>query len=131
MTSRIKAIQAYRPRIKQSGTVQLDALVAHISARSVYNKGDIVHILAELHEAIVWFNSFGQGVKLEGIGTYLPNIRLDGTLDVQHRLDWGLRRELNNRKFDGKIINRNNIGKTADELVALWNEEHPEDPVPD
>ncbi len=112
-------------------TVQLDDLVRYISHRTGYNKGDIVHILAELHDAVVWFNTLGQGVKLEGLGTHLPNIRLDGTLDVQHRLDWGLRRDLNSRKFDGKIINRRNIGKTADELVAQWNEDHPEDPVPD
>lgn len=93
--------------------------------------GDVIHMLALFHDAVVAFNRYGQGVKLEGLGTYLPNIGLDGTFDVQHRLDWGLRRDLNSRKFDGKIINRCNIGKTADELAALWNEEHPEDPVPD
>jgi hypothetical protein len=84
--------------------------------------------LAELHDAIVWFNRTGRGVKLEGLGTYLPNIRLDGTFDVQHRLDWGLRRALNRPEFKGTILNRRNIGKTPDELVAQWNEDHPEDP---
>ena len=29
----------------------------------------------------------------------------------------------------GRIINRENIGKTSQELVQLWNEEHPEDPI--
>jgi hypothetical protein len=65
------------------------------------------------------------------LGSYLPNIRLDGTLDVQHRLDWGLRRDLNRGKFQGRILNRRNIGKTLDELVALWNAAHPDDPVID
>jgi hypothetical protein len=39
-------------------------------------------------------------------------------------------RDLNDRsKFSATILNRANIGKSADELVAQWNAEHPEDPV--
>ena len=30
----------------------------------------------------------------------------------------------------GNIINRENIGKTSEELVAKWNEDHPDDQVP-
>jgi hypothetical protein len=30
----------------------------------------------------------------------------------------------------GTILNRENIGKTAEELVMLWNKAHPEDQVP-
>ena len=56
---------------------------------------------------------------------------LDGTLDVQHRLDRGLKNGLNARAFAGRILNRENIGKTSDELVALWDAEHPDDPVED
>ena len=29
----------------------------------------------------------------------------------------------------GYIINAENIGKSSDELVAMWNEAHPDDPV--
>jgi len=32
---------------------------------------------------------------------------------------------------EGTILNRRNMGKTPDELVALWNEDHPGDPVTD
>ena len=31
--------------------------------------------------------------------------------------------------FKGKIINRENIGKSGEELVSMWNEAYPEDPV--
>ena len=34
-------------------------------------------------------------------------------------------------KKEGTILNRRNVGKTPDELVALWNEDHPDDPVTD
>jgi hypothetical protein len=46
-------------------------------------------------------------------------MRLDGSLDAQHRLDPAIR----------KGLNRKHIGKTADELVVLWNAEHPDDAV--
>ena len=31
--------------------------------------------------------------------------------------------------FSGRIINKQNISKTSDELVAKWNEDHTNDPV--
>ena len=31
--------------------------------------------------------------------------------------------------FFGEVINRQHIGKSGDDLVALWNVEHPENPV--
>jgi hypothetical protein len=39
-------------------------------------------------------------------------------------------RQLNDRtKFYAKILNKANIGKETDELVAQWNTEHPDNPV--
>jgi len=32
--------------------------------------------------------------------------------------------------FRGHIVHRENIGKSGDDLVVLYNELHPEDPVP-
>ena len=131
MTSRIRAIQAYRPRVKLERTVQMEELVGHIASRTGLNTSEILGALAELRDAIIFFNRSGYGVKLEMLGTFLPNIRLDGTFDVQYRLDRSLRNGLNRGKFHGTILNRGNIGKTADELVAQWNEEHPDDQVED
>ena len=31
--------------------------------------------------------------------------------------------------FRGEIKNRENIGKTGDDLVTMWNGSHPDDPV--
>jgi len=31
--------------------------------------------------------------------------------------------------FTGTVINRENIGKTSEELMTKWNEAYPEDPV--
>jgi hypothetical protein len=129
MVSRIKAINALRPRLKRGKTVQTDELVDFVAGRTGLNAGEVLLVLMEAHDAVAFFNRSGRGVKLEGLGTYLPTIRLDGTLDVEHRLDWALRRALNVGRFLGEILNRKHIGKTPDELVAVWNVEHPDDPV--
>lgn len=56
--------------------------------------------------------------------------RLVGPFDVSHRLDRAIKNALNAPgAFGGEIVNRENIGKTADDLVALWNADHPDDPV--
>lgn len=55
---------------------------------------------------------------------------MDGELDVLFRPDPAMLRDLNDpSKFTATILNRANIGKSADELVAQWNAEHPEDLV--
>ena len=55
---------------------------------------------------------------------------LDGTLDIQYRADTLLTNGLNvPGTFIGRIINRENIGKTANELVAMWNADNPADLV--
>ncbi|MCG3209797.1 MAG: hypothetical protein FOGNACKC_03424 [Anaerolineae bacterium] len=129
MVSRIKAINESRPKIALSRTVQMDELIKFIASHSGLSSGGIMQVLLEVHDAIVYFNSYGQGVKVEGLGTYLPNLRLDGSLDIEHRQDPRLKRDLNQREFGGAIVNHKNVGKSADELVALWNETHPDDPV--
>ena len=72
----------------------------------------------------------GRVVNVDGLGTFAPNIDLDGNLSISFRPDRIFAKRMNERgAFQGTIINHRNIGKTSDELVALWNGEHPEDPV--
>ena len=85
-------------------------------------------VLLELRDTVLFFNLRGQPVKLEGLGTYTPKISLDGKMGVGHRADVALKNGLNQPgAFKGEVENAANIGKTSDELVAMWNEEHPDD----
>ncbi|MBL8063526.1 MAG: hypothetical protein JNK32_10930 [Anaerolineales bacterium] len=129
MASRISAINHYRPQIEYGETAGWRELAEFLEARSTLSKADIIAVLTGLQDAVLHFNRLGRGVKLEGLGTYLPNINYQGEIDAAHRLDRGLKRELNNGSFSGKIRNRKNIGKTAEEVLAIWNAEHPDDPV--
>ena len=47
-----------------------------------------------------------------------------------HRADVEIKNEIKDLSaFRGEVENRDNVGKTSDDLVAMWNEAHPDDPV--
>lgn len=129
MASRISALNHYRPQIEYRETAGWREVAELIAARSTFSTSDVIGVLTGLQDAVVHFNLRGHGVKLEGLGTYLPNINYQGELDVAHRLDRNLKRALNAGSFSGRIRNKKNIGMTAAEVIALWNAEHPDDPV--
>jgi hypothetical protein len=129
MASRISALNHYRPQIEYGETAGWREVAELMAARSTLSTSDVIGVLTGLQDAVLHFNLRGRGVKLEGLGTYLPNINYQGELDVAHRLDRRLKRALNSGSFSGRIRNKKNIGKTAAEVIALWNAEHPDDPV--
>jgi hypothetical protein len=129
MASQISALNHYRPQIEYGETVGWREVAEFLESSSTLSKIDIIGVLTGLQDAVLHFNSQGRGVKLEGLGTYLPNINYQGEIDAAHRLDRRLKRGLNNGSFSGKIRNKKNIGKTVEEVIALWNAEHPDDPV--
>ena len=129
MASRISALNHYRPQIEYGETADWHETADWLADTSTLSPSDVIGALTGLQEAVVYFNRQGRGVRLEGLGTYLPNINYQGELDVAHRLDRDLKRALNNGSFSGRIRNKKNIGKTAAEVIALWNAEHPDDPV--
>jgi hypothetical protein len=93
-------------------------------------EGTADQVIKEFRDQIIEFCRAGRSVKVEGLGTWTPNILLDGTLDIQYRADNILTNGLNvPGTFTGKITNRENIGKSTDELYQKWNVDTPDDPV--
>lgn len=130
MAHRIKAINAYRPRIEQGNTVQKPELVRALSRATGLVEGSIDHSMKELRDQLIEYCRAGRAVKVEGLGTWTPTIALDGTLDIQYRPDAAFSYGLNIPGiFSGTIVNREFIGKTSDELVTKWNDDNPGDLV--
>ena len=130
MAHRIKVISISRPRIEQGNTVQKPELIRSVSRATGLVEATMDYGIKELRDKIIEFCRSGRAVKIEGLGTWTPNIGLDGSFDIQYRPYTALVNGLNiPGTFTGTILNRENIGKTGDELVEKWNEEHPEDPV--
>lgn len=130
MAPRIRAINAYRPRIEQGNTVQKPELIRAMSRATGVVEGSLDQAIKELRDQIIEFNRAGRAVKVEGLGTFSPSIDLDGTLSIIFRPDPALNHGINIPGiFTGTIINREYIGQTSDDLVAQWNKDHPEDPI--
>ena len=130
MAKKITAIRKYRPEIKRMPPLQTRQMVENLAQRTSLNEGSIRHVVYELRDEILRAHRIGQAVKIEGLGTFTPTIRLDGSLDILFRPDPDMLKRLNNRtKFHAKILNKANFGKSAEELVAQWNVEHPDDLV--
>ena len=131
MASKIKAIGAYyRPRIEQGNTVQKPELIRAVSRATGLVEGSLDQGIKELSDQIIEYCRAGRAVKVEGLGTWAPNITLDGTFDLQYRADTAHTNGLNiPGVFTGRILNREHIGKSPDELVARWNTENPTDLV--
>jgi nucleoid DNA-binding protein len=129
MAKKITAIRTYRPEFKHKSTLQMAQVVEYIARRTGLNTGEILLNVYELRDTIVDAHRNGQAVKIEGLGTFTPTLRMDGSVDVLFRPDVQMLRELNSEELYATIINKNNIGKSTEELVAKWNAEHPQDPV--
>ena len=130
MAHRIQVISICRPRIDQGNTVQKPELIRSISRATGIVEALLDYVIKELRDKIIEFIRSGRAVKVEGLGTWTPNIGLDGTLSIQYRPDSALVKALQiPSTFTGRILNCENIGKTGNELVADWNENHTDDPV--
>jgi hypothetical protein len=130
MARKITAIRRYRPEIERMPTRQTQEIIEEMCRSTTLSRGVIRNVVAQLQEALMDNFHEGRAAKIEGLGTFTPTIRMDGSLDVLFRPEPDMLRQLNDRtQFNAKIINKASLGKSADDLIARWNAEHPEDPV--
>ena len=130
MAPKIKAINAYRPRLEQGNTVQKPEFVRAVSRATSLVEGSIDLAIKESRDQIIEYCRAGRAVKMEGIGIFGPSIDLEGNLSIAFRPDPAFANGLNMPgTFTGTVLNRENIGKTSDELVAKWNTDNPTDLV--
>jgi len=126
----MKAISELCPAVVNKRRVGLTEMAEYIAGRCSLAASDVRHVLEEIRNSLLYFCSTGASVKMDGIGIYSPSIELDGEIKINHRLDNYLAMRLNiPGAFQGQIRNRENIGLTYSELLALFNEIHPDDPV--
>jgi len=118
-----------RPRARTFVMVDMKVLSAYVATRANMSVSDVSHALEELHNAVVFFCALGHSVKLEGLGVFRPDLELDGRKTIHYRMDRELLKNINRTPFVAQIDNSENIGKSPEELVELWDELHPDAPV--
>jgi hypothetical protein len=125
MAHRIPVISILRPRIDLGKTVQNPELLRSIPRATSLVEGTLDPTINELRDNIIEICRSGRAVKIEGLGTWTPKLSLDGTLSIQYRPDAALVKALKvPGTFTGRLVHKENIGKTGDELVAQWNEDY-------
>ena len=130
MAPRIKAVNAYRPKIEQGNTVQKPELIRAVSRATSLVEGSVDQAIKEVRDQLIEFCRAGRAVKVDGLGTFTPTIDLEGKFAISFRADPALNYGMNMPgTFSGTILNRSNIGKTSDDLVSMWNTEYPDDQV--
>ncbi len=129
MAKLIQAINAYRPRIVQGQAVDEEQYIESLALRSTLSADVIENVKESEMEEIIAFLQQGRPVRT-GNATYTLSITLDGSFEVNVRLNKRAIRELNAPgAFQGQIINAESISKTSGELIERWNKEHPDDPI--
>lgn len=108
------------PRIILNKPLPLSELIEYIKDRSNLNKGEVLGILSHLEDDLVFFLNEGYPMRLPGIGSFTPTIRLDGHINIKFRPEKELLNSLNAKgAFTGTIKNKKNVGKSIDELKQL------------
>lgn len=129
--NKLAAISQLRPRIISQGLIDLEKMSERVSKNTTYNTEEIYSILRLDTKGIIAALQAGETVKIDGLLTLTANMKVGGEVDLVIRVDRGAIAALNNPQLwtSDKVANRANMTRTADELIALHNENNPEDPV--
>ena len=131
MAHRLPVINALRPKITSRGAIDLETISRRVSKNTTFNPAEILGVLKQFADEAIAALKDGETVKIDDLVNIAPNMKVGGVVDLALRGDRSAIAELNNPTLwtADKVYNHENLGKTSDELVLQWNEEHPEDPV--
>ena len=128
MAKKIQAWTEFRPRVELAAPMKSEELIENIVAATNQSRGSVLAVLSELDVQIESALKGGRIVHLPNGTHYEPTGKKDGSIDIDVRVNPDLDKRINTG-FRGKWINGENIGKSEEEIIALWNEAHPDDPV--
>ena len=130
MSKLIQAFSAYGPRIDLIEAADTERFMGLITQRTTLSSGVVKNVQESEVETLIGLLKEGRPVHT-GVAVFTPSIDLEGNIDVNVRVDKRIISALNaDGAFSGKLIHGENVGKTSQELAALWNKEHPEDLIP-
>ena len=129
MAKKIQAWAAYGPKITLGDPMKKEELIENIIAATNQSRGSVLAVLSELDVQIEAGLKAGRIVQLPNGTHFEPIGKKDGSVDIGVRVNPDLDKKVN-AGFRGTWVNSGNIGKAEAEIVALWNEEHPDDQIP-
>lgn len=128
MANKIKAWTTFGPRLEPKEPMASEEIIENIVHATNQSRGSVLAVLSELDVQLESGLKAGRVVKLPNGTHYRPVGKKDGKVDIQVRVNPAVDKNVN-VNFRGKWRNAENIGKNEQEIIALWNEAYPEDPI--
>jgi HU domain fused to wHTH, Ig, or Glycine-rich motif len=131
MAKKLAAVNQLRPKIVSQNLVDLDEMARRTSKNTTYNPQEVSSILRLFVDGCIAALQAGETVKIDGLVTMSPNMKVGGEVDIALRGDRAAIAGLNNPQLwtADRVSNHANLTKDSGELVSLWNTRHPDDPV--
>ena len=127
MAKLLQAVVAYGPRIDLMPAVDPQDFMEKITRRTTLSSGVVKNVQESEIETLIGMLKEGRPVHT-GVAIFTPSIDLEGNLNVNVRVDKRMLAALNAPgAFTGKIKNKENVGKTSQDLIGSWNEKYPDD----
>ncbi len=128
MATKIQAWVEFGPRLEPTDPITPEGMIERIVNASNQSRGSVKAILDELDVQTEIALKEGHIVQLPNGTHFKPSGHKDGSIDVNVRVNPRVVKNLNTG-FRGQWRNAENIGKSEAEIVALWNDAHPDDPI--
>jgi hypothetical protein len=129
MAQYIQAIATYAPRIDLLEAADSTLFMEKITRRTTLSAGVVRNVQESEVETLIELLTEARPVH-SGVAIFTPSIDVQGCIKVSVRVDKRILSALNSPDaFADRIKNSANIGLTREQYIALWNENHPEDPI--
>lgn len=128
MAKKIQAWVEFGPRIELSDPVTPKELVENLVNSTNQSRGSVLAMLSELDVQIESGLKAGRIVQLPNGTHFEPVGKKDGSIIVSVRINPEVTRSVN-ADFRGRWLRPENIGISEAEIIDLWNQAHPDDPI--
>lgn len=128
MAKKIQMWASIGPRLAVTDPVLPEEVIDMLVQNTNQTRGSILAVLSELDEIILMGLRQGKIVQLPNGTHYQPIGKKDGTVNIRVRTNPRVKK-LVNAEFRGHWLHSENINKTEAEMIAVWNAEHPDDPI--
>lgn len=126
MAKKIQAWATYGPRIDLGNPMTAEEIIENIIAATNQSRGSVLAMLAELDVQLESGLKSGRIVHLPNGTHFEPIGKKDGSISIGVRVNPDLDKKVN-AGFRGTWVNSANIGKSEEEIMMLWNDDHPDD----
>jgi len=128
-----KKIQMWRelgPRLVKTDPVTAEEVIDLLVATTNQTRGSLLAILSELDVMLERSLKAGKAVKLPNGTTFRPVGKKNGSLSIKMRFSSRMSKSINIGQ-NANWVNAENINKSQEEMIAIWNKLHPDDLVDD